>query len=94
MRLKDRFSAEYGTQWVAWWDSLNPQWRKRENGVLLQQGEGPWCTMLHAGSNGYVSILAGLVGYYQVAGDEEWLSSARDVAWVLQHTIAHAKTVK
>ncbi len=80
MQLKDRYSAEYGTQWVAWWDSLNPQWRKREKSVLLQQGKGSWHTMLHAGSNGYVNILAGLVGYYHVAGNEEWLSSARDIA--------------
>ena len=71
IKLTDREHHQYKEQWVAWWDTYNPAWRTRRDGRLAQEGAGDWSAMLHAGSNGYVNILVGLLGYHEVASDED-----------------------
>lgn len=91
MRLANVDFRKYQEQWLGWWDVVNPDWRERGDDGLSRSGDGSWDSMLHAGSNGFVNILAGLIGYWEVAEAEKWMESAQDVAWVLEQVVIAAK---
>jgi hypothetical protein len=87
--------AKYTRSWDVWWDSLQPEWRKRDD-------EGRWCfdvgysddwdwgVLRCHGTNGLVSAVAGLYfwGIAQVSGTEDqrtrWENAVQDVVWVLE----------
>ncbi|KAK6992781.1 hypothetical protein R3P38DRAFT_3429464 [Favolaschia claudopus] len=86
---------EYSAQWQAWWDSLQPAWRKRgtdgcwevENGY----GEGgrEWGSLYQWGVNGVLTIVASLYFWGRAVGDRAelrrvWESAVLDVVWMFE----------
>ena len=94
MVLKSNEESKYAEQWKTWWRSLNPDWRQGDGGRLLSPVvQGDWTCMLHAGSNGFVNVLAGLIAYHEVSTEEEWKEAAVDVASVLEQLVIAANPV-
>ncbi|KAJ7080722.1 hypothetical protein C8R43DRAFT_1143069 [Mycena crocata] len=82
---------KYPQKYMAWWDSLQPQWRKRDpDGKLITGGEygADWGVLDCSGVNGCLSAVAGLYFWGILQMDEEqqkvWDDMVQDVAWVLE----------
>ena len=84
----------YKKSWLVWWDSLNPDWRPRNNGGLDIGGSGDWTSLLHPGINGFISAIVGLLAYHDVAEADEWELSARDVVWVIGQVLVVAQNAR
>ncbi|KAK7020342.1 hypothetical protein R3P38DRAFT_2535224 [Favolaschia claudopus] len=87
--------AEYAVIWQAWWDSMQPSWRtKEENGgwsVVKGYGQGgrEWGPLYHWGVNGVLSIVASLFCWgVAVKGNADlratWELAVNDVVWMLE----------
>ncbi|KAK7015929.1 hypothetical protein R3P38DRAFT_2452251, partial [Favolaschia claudopus] len=79
----------YAAIWQAWWDSMQPSWRtKEENGrwsVVRGYGQGAY----HWGVNGVLSIVASLFCWgVAVKGNADlratWELAVNDVVWMLE----------
>ena len=75
-------------QWWKWWIALNPPWREHEDGRPVTTGNGDWSTLFKSGRNGFLTVLASLLGLYTAAESEEWTSALVDVHWVLSEVLA------
>ncbi|KAJ7429028.1 hypothetical protein B0H11DRAFT_1770390 [Mycena galericulata] len=69
LRVKGDYDAgivdleDYGKRWAAWWDSLQPTWRKRGADGQWVIGESygeEWDTLWFPGQNGCASLVASL----------------------------------
>ncbi|KAF7795565.1 hypothetical protein EIP86_006727, partial [Pleurotus ostreatoroseus] len=78
----------YVGQWWKWWIALNPPWRELEDGRPVATGSGDWSTLFKSGRNGFLTVLASLLGLYAAAESEEWTSALVDVHWVLSEVLA------
>ncbi|KAJ7457076.1 hypothetical protein FB451DRAFT_1047773, partial [Mycena latifolia] len=86
--------SKFAEEWDAWWDSIQPSWRKRDaNGKRIVGGEygKDWGQMDCSGPNGCLSAAAGLYFWglaVSGSGDEsarsEWECAVQDVVWVLE----------
>lgn len=87
--------AKYTRSWDLWWDSLQLEWRKRDNNGRWRFDVGygddsDWGVLDCYGTNGLVSTVAGLYfwGVAQLLGTEEqrarWENAVHDVVWVLE----------
>ena len=70
---------------------MNPAWRERCEGRLVQGGTGGWGVLVHPGVNGLASVVVGLLGYHDVASVEDWLDCANDVAWAFTQILAEVQ---
>ncbi|KAJ7190939.1 hypothetical protein GGX14DRAFT_381679 [Mycena pura] len=86
--------AAFGTQVEAWWQAVNPPWRKIgsdgeviEDGAAMTRTEGAdWGKMSHTGPNALLNVLKCLqwwAGAAQNAPSERWVALVDDVRWVL-----------
>ncbi|KAI0083227.1 hypothetical protein BDY19DRAFT_900587, partial [Irpex rosettiformis] len=92
IEVKHDKGQAYGEAWLHWWDLLNPTWRERRNGTLQIGGSGDWSSLLHPGINGFLSVIAGLLAYHDVAEADEWWTSAQDVAWVIEQVLQNQRS--
>ncbi|KAJ7169407.1 hypothetical protein C8R46DRAFT_848851, partial [Mycena filopes] len=90
--------AGYAARWTAWWDSLQPDWRAREDDkrwrVYSEYDVGmDWGSLASPGQNGGLSLVAGLyfwgtacldVPGTTAAEKELWETALLDVVWVLE----------
>ncbi|KAJ7168774.1 hypothetical protein C8R46DRAFT_897828, partial [Mycena filopes] len=91
--------GDYGTRWRAWWDSLQPEWRKKDKHgarkVYSEYDEGmDWDTLASRGPNGTLSVVASLYFWGSacegaaVASTPEdkqlWEAAVHDVTWMLE----------
>ncbi|KAK7000640.1 hypothetical protein R3P38DRAFT_3218926 [Favolaschia claudopus] len=87
--------AEYAAIWQAWWDSLQPSWRVRdEDGQWSTtsgygQGGREWGPLYHWGVNGVLSIVASLYCWGQAVREDHdmrvvWEAAVCDVVWILE----------
>ncbi|KAJ7711718.1 hypothetical protein B0H16DRAFT_1343518 [Mycena metata] len=89
--------AAYAKEWTAWWDALQPEWRKRDHrsGQWAMGGDveyGPddkWGDLDAPGPNGCLSLVAGLY-FWGVCEDQSeevktrWTTAVLDVTWMLE----------
>ncbi|KAI0341000.1 hypothetical protein BDW22DRAFT_1346726 [Trametopsis cervina] len=73
----------FRNEWLAWWDSLNPDWRERQAGRLVIGGAGDWSELFRPGKCGFLLILESLLGLQVAAPVEDLIASINDVDWVL-----------
>ncbi|KAJ7431202.1 hypothetical protein B0H11DRAFT_2262225 [Mycena galericulata] len=86
--------AHYQRDWWVWWDSLQPEWRERDDdGRWSINGNwGPsdaWDPLEAPGPNGCLSVVASLYFWgIALAGRPEtragWEAAVQDVAWMLE----------
>ncbi|KAJ7333345.1 hypothetical protein DFH08DRAFT_655439, partial [Mycena albidolilacea] len=88
--------AMYAVEWQGWWDSLQPEWRRKEGdgrwSVTEGYGEGgrEWGLLYHWGINGVLSVVASLYfwGCAVRGGDPvlqaSWEAAVGDVGWMLE----------
>ncbi|KAJ7044912.1 hypothetical protein C8F04DRAFT_1250155 [Mycena alexandri] len=84
----------YAKEWQLWWDSLQPEWRTRDEdqGWSVSGGYGgdgkEWGPLFHWGVNGVLSVVASLYFWGIACADEDsksmWESAASDVGWMLE----------
>jgi hypothetical protein len=95
-------TAQYETEWWAWWDSLQPEWRTRHADGSWVVG-GPygkdWDTLAYWGENGVLSVVAALYFWgcaVQTGGDaqERWELAVNDVSWVFEGLAAFHESFK
>ncbi|KAJ7717078.1 hypothetical protein DFH07DRAFT_715076, partial [Mycena maculata] len=83
---------EYKGIWWGWWDSLQPEWRKKGEDGTWEVGEsyGEWDdALLHWGPNGLLSVIASLYFWGCAVVDspdlaKRWERAVNDVSWVLE----------
>ena len=76
----------FESDFLAWWTSLQPKWR-RNGGELLRTGGNDWEPLRRTGVNGLLSVLAALFFWRYAIGKgetEAWEKSLDDVVWALQ----------
>ncbi|KAJ7477129.1 hypothetical protein B0H11DRAFT_1701666 [Mycena galericulata] len=89
--------AAYAVEWQGWWDSLQPEWRKKDgNGdwsTVDGYGKGgkEWGDLTQWGVNGTLSIVASLYFWGSAVGEGEdagmlatWEAAVLDVTWMLE----------
>ena len=91
---------QYGQQWWSWWGSLQPEWRMRDHtGRPVIGGRGEWEALKKPGKYGLRVVLLSLAWWGLQAKDrkpedssnaaiKEWVSAAKDVAWVISKMAA------
>ncbi|KAJ7030236.1 hypothetical protein C8F04DRAFT_961982 [Mycena alexandri] len=87
-----RNPAEYGRQWWAWWDTLQPAWRGKDSaGAWLIAGSygKEWDELMFWGQNGVLSVVASLYFWgcavqenVELVGD--WEVAVNNAAWVCE----------
>ncbi|KAJ7682146.1 hypothetical protein DFH06DRAFT_977847 [Mycena polygramma] len=79
--------AGYGRRWWTWWDSLQPEWRKRGADGKWEicaeyQKDWTWDALSFPGQNGCISVAASLYFWASsrnaLGGGEEWTGEARE----------------
>ncbi|KAL1724980.1 hypothetical protein EV714DRAFT_277958 [Schizophyllum commune] len=90
---EDQPPADFVEDWAAsmwaWWSSINPKWRARNNnGRLADMKEGgSWAELYYAGPNGHLSVFKGVKWWFDLAGNSRgsmaWLELVKDVQWAL-----------
>jgi hypothetical protein len=82
----------YELEWWAWWDGLQPEWRKKDaDGSWVVGGAygKDWDTLTYWGENGLLSVVASLYFWGCAVqdegnGEERWERAVNDVAWILE----------
>ncbi|KAJ3819153.1 hypothetical protein F5880DRAFT_1452038, partial [Lentinula raphanica] len=81
-------ASSFSASVLAYWRSLNPEWRLGSNGELLCEVKGSWTKLRFPGQNGLLSIVACLHWWYDLEdrsqGIEDWLEAVQDVSWSLE----------
>ena len=62
-------SADFASEFCAWWNFLNPKWRVRVDGQPVAGGTGDWSIMAVPGINGFASIVAGCEGLLKTVSE-------------------------
>ncbi len=102
---------EFGSKFWAWWSNLQPDFRPKdddllelnEDGCPSRMLDGNWDDMRLPGTNGWLSVVAGLCFWFwqmkgmntsgkreKVAADhalQSWNIALEDVEWVLGHFV-------
>ncbi|KAF7789196.1 hypothetical protein EIP86_000134 [Pleurotus ostreatoroseus] len=91
-RIVSKNKDAYPSQWWKWWIAINPSWRLVEGGKPLSGGTGDWSSLFKSGRNGFLTILASLVGLRNAADETEWLTALVDVNWVLGEVLNAQRT--
>ncbi|KAJ7603463.1 hypothetical protein DFH06DRAFT_1350223 [Mycena polygramma] len=83
-RIKDL--GEYGGRWWTWWDSLQPEWRKRGADKVWEISDGyskewEWDPFWFPGQNG---LALGGTGVWDETNRKSWERAVGDAAWVLE----------
>ncbi|KAJ7028758.1 hypothetical protein C8F04DRAFT_963607 [Mycena alexandri] len=84
--------AQYGKTWNAWWDALQPSWRKRgSDGHWVVGGKygAEYGALDASGLNGCISIVAALYFWgtartHDEGSRAEWERAVQDVVWMLE----------
>ncbi|KAJ7456321.1 hypothetical protein B0H11DRAFT_1673126, partial [Mycena galericulata] len=83
----------YARIWWDWWDSLQPEWRKKGADGRWVTGEsygGEWDDkQLHWGQNGMLSVVASLYFWGCAVVDtpgsrDEWELAVNDASWIME----------
>ncbi|KAJ7038823.1 hypothetical protein C8F04DRAFT_950883 [Mycena alexandri] len=91
--------AKYAKQWQAWWNLLQPAWRRRDHdGNLMTGGEArygasdAWGVLDVQGPNGWLSVVASLYFWGVCDQTDElkatWEYAVQDVMWMMEGLIA------
>jgi hypothetical protein len=94
-RLVGSKLEEFAAEWRAWWDSLQPSWRRRGlDGAwsidVSYGGAGTqWGSLYAWGENGVVALVAGVYIWGRNAPAEsvswqEWEAAVADLGWMLE----------
>lgn len=83
-------ASEFGVAWHVWWKLMQPEWRRRDQDLLLNRdvpsGE-TWEILARGGSNGFFLVVICLSWWFQgfqsTEPTDEFWSSVNDVTWVL-----------
>ncbi|KAJ6504324.1 hypothetical protein C8R47DRAFT_968665 [Mycena vitilis] len=88
--------GQYADEWYAWWDSMQPKWRRRGpdkkwmvGGDAQYGGNQEWGVLDRPGPNGCLSIVAALY-FWGVCENQSgavrarWLEAVEDVSWMLE----------
>ncbi|KAJ7764950.1 hypothetical protein DFH07DRAFT_738097 [Mycena maculata] len=86
--------AAYARQWQAWWDSLQPEWRKKDaDGTWSVEGYGgngnEWGPLTQWGVNGTLSVVAslyfwGCTVHEDLDFEPRWEAAVLDATWALE----------
>ncbi|KAJ7869810.1 hypothetical protein B0H13DRAFT_1635086 [Mycena leptocephala] len=87
---------KYADEWQRWWDSLQPEWRRRgpdkkwrAGGDATYGGNEEWGVLDRPGPNGCLSVMGSLY-FWGVCEDQStgvkecWLDAVQDVVWMLE----------
>ena len=85
----------FATQWVAWWNALQPKWRlARESGglslAIMPCKSHPLPGIRKGGPNGVVTILISLKWWRHIE-DPDWMMAINDVKSCLERCLAGQK---
>ncbi|KAK6992845.1 hypothetical protein R3P38DRAFT_3224673 [Favolaschia claudopus] len=96
--------TEYAEQWQKWWDSLQPNWRKRGgDGRWIAEHYGAngreWGPLYRWGVNGVLSVVAslffwGCAVHSQADNRGTWETAVLDVVWMLEGMAAYYEMFK
>jgi len=80
-------TADYESEFNAWWSALQPEWRKSSSGeTVFSRVDGDWEVLRRPGLNGILSVMAGLF-FWGVSLQEEsrtgWNDAVSDCMVVL-----------
>jgi hypothetical protein len=90
-------------EWSAWWDSLQPGWRRHDRdgkwmagGDAVYGGNKEWGFLDRPGPNGCLSVVASLYFWgvceeQPAAAKKQWIKAVEDVAWMLEGLTASMK---
>lgn len=83
----------FAADFTAWWQSLQPEWRRNGNGEIPNEG-GDWNEIRKPGVNGLLSVIAALFFWgntiqitQHAAARAAWLEALGDVAYVIEHLV-------
>lgn len=81
----------YATQWIAWWNALQPEWRqaKQSGGLPLAitgRESRPLSGLRKGGPNGFVTILIGLK-WWKGVENPNWIAAVNDVKCCLERCL-------
>ncbi|KAJ7732893.1 hypothetical protein B0H16DRAFT_1328501 [Mycena metata] len=88
--------VKYVKVWQTWWNSLQPEWRRRDGeGNLMAGGEvgygaaDAWGVLDTGGPNGWLSVVASLYFWGVCSGQSvemkgRWDAAVQDVMWMLE----------
>ncbi|KAJ6477904.1 hypothetical protein C8R47DRAFT_1219805 [Mycena vitilis] len=91
--------GHYADEWQAWWDTLQPAWREKDDAGHWKQdsaatGDDVWDPLEAPGKNGCLSVVASLyfwgISNKNVAPEleERWERAVLDVTWMLEELCA------
>ncbi|KAJ7695516.1 hypothetical protein B0H16DRAFT_1351008 [Mycena metata] len=91
-KLKIKNVGKFAKEWGAWWDLLQPAWRRRDSlvagGDAVYGADDEWDRLDTPGPNGCLSVVAGLFLWGLSDNSEElrnmWRTAVQDVAWMLE----------
>ncbi|CAK5279081.1 unnamed protein product [Mycena citricolor] len=96
---KIKGSKTFATKWVAWWQSLQPDWRVLDSsgrylkgGDVLYGKDSEWGDLDSPGPEGALTLVAGLAIWGSALKDApesdlEWLDAVMDVSWMWEGLI-------
>ncbi|KAJ6518051.1 hypothetical protein C8R47DRAFT_960291 [Mycena vitilis] len=88
--------TKYAEQWAAWWDAMQPKWRRRgtdgkwrSGGDEKYGGSEEWGMLDRPGPNGCLSVVASLYFWgvcenQSAAMKAQWREAVEDVSWILE----------
>ncbi|KAJ6447330.1 hypothetical protein C8R47DRAFT_999819, partial [Mycena vitilis] len=88
--------GKYAEEWYGWWDSMQPEWRRRGadgawmvGGDTAYGGNEEWGYLDRPGPNGCLSIVAslyfwGVCDNQSAAQRARWQEAVEDVSWMLE----------
>lgn len=73
--------SSFSLQWLSWWNSLQPTWRRNTTAGALPKKAytGDLRSLRKGGPNGFVTALLGLQAWGAADHDSLWLETVRDV---------------
>ena len=91
----------YYDNWVLWWSSCQPAWRRNDGWPLPRDGDGAtgadWGKVGARGQAGlFIVVMSTTWWAASIRSEEEWASfddAVDDLHWVIEQVIAHLKTI-
>ncbi|KAJ7138902.1 hypothetical protein C8R46DRAFT_921821 [Mycena filopes] len=91
-------AAAYAVEWQAWWDALQPKWRKKgSDGKWSLDGYGDgaeWGPLYQWGVNGILNLVVSLYFWgCSIVGNDaqirEWELAVLDVSWMMEGMVVY-----